>query len=203
MIKQILTITVFLTSVRSAAYAQIIFDVKGKTMEYVKTFEKAAKSTPVFLENTYLNAPGVGQPVVYLREEKLLPNVLVYYFPNTRDSTINYILYELDESNFGKDQQAIKRPVEDLLPFIDRYKKFLTQAQAIFGPGESSGSLDDTSAIESGRFKRTDKFSKDGVEVEMYIVLSNKQETNGIVSITPTHRLRVYVRNKRAGRSLQ
>ncbi|AMR32756.1 hypothetical protein A0256_15660 [Mucilaginibacter sp. PAMC 26640] len=182
-----------LLGLQSTSFAQYAFDIKDKTMAYARGYEKAAKSTPVEPSSQYLSGADVGQPLIYRRKENLLPDLLVYYFPNTKDSTINSILYEWDESNFTKNHQAITQPIEKLSPYIDRYLVLKKQAEAIFGTSETGGSANDAALIETGRFKLKDGFLKDGVTVEMYVVLSNKQETNGIVSILPTHRIRMYV----------
>ncbi len=163
-------------------------------MAYARAYEKSAKSTVVEPTSTYISGEGIGQPEIFRRVEKLLPDLLVYYFPNTKDSTINYILYEWDATNFAKNHDVAKQPLAALQAYIDKYIAVQKQAEAYFGKPETSGSVTDVSLIETGRFKRVDNFKKDGVSVELYIVLSNKQETNGIVSIMPTHRVRMFVK---------
>lgn len=162
-------------------------------MAYVRDYEKKAKSSPVEPSSQYTSGPDIGQPLIYRRTEKLLPDMLVYYFPNTKDSTIHAILYEWDESNFTKNHEANQQSVEKLKPYIDKYLAVKSKAEAFFGSGETSGSANDLALIATGRFKLKENFSKDGVTLEMYIVLSNKLETNGIVNILPTHRVRMYV----------
>jgi hypothetical protein len=178
----------------ASSYAQYTFDIKGKTLAYARGFEKAANGTPIELTITFLSGPHIGQPEVYRRKQQSLPDLLVYYFPNGTDSTLNQVLYEWDDTNFANNRDAIKQPLTALQPYIDHYLSIQKQAEAIFGKPETTGSLDDKALIETGRFQRKDKFNKDGVSIEMYIVLSNKQETNGIVSIMPTHRVRMYVK---------
>jgi hypothetical protein len=192
--KKIGLLIFFMAGFAVDSFGQYTFDIKGKTIAYARSYEKAAKSTTVEPTTNYISGEGVGQPEIFRRKEKSLPDLLVYYFPNTKDSTINYILYEWDDSNFAKGHDAIKQPLTALQPYIDKYLSVQKQAETVFGKAETSGSADDVSLIETGRFKRKDLFAKDGVSVEMYVVLSNKMETNGIVSIMPTHRLRMYVR---------
>jgi len=198
--KKILVLLFFIAAMHSQSFAQYIFDIKGKDLEYVQGYEKAAKSVSVKPASQYLDVPGIGQPLIFRRTEKLLPDLLVYYFPNTKDSTINYVLYEWDESNFTKDRQAVKQPLEKLKPYIDKYTALKQQAVAFFGEPETSGSMNDLTLIEAGKFRQKDYFVKNGVSLEMYIALSNKQETNGIVSILPTHRIRMYIRTEPADR---
>jgi hypothetical protein len=192
--KKIGLFVLFIAGFATYSFAQYTFDIKGKTMAYARGFEKAAKSTLVEATSNYASGPDIGQPEVFRRKEKLLPDLLVYYFPNIKDSTINYILYEWDEANFSKNHDATIQPVASLQPYIAQYLGIEKLAESIFGQPETSGSVDDLALIETGRFKRKDNFAKDGVSAEMYIVLSNKQETNGIVSIMPTHRVRMYVK---------
>ncbi|MBD1365818.1 hypothetical protein IDJ77_18525 [Mucilaginibacter sp. ZT4R22] len=192
--KKIVLLAFFTAGFATHSFGQYVFDIKGKTMAYARGFEKSAKSIVFELSSDYISGQGIGQPEIFRRKEKSLPDLLVYYFPNTKDSTINYILYEWDDTNFAKNHDAVKQPVTALQPYIDKYLSIQKQAEAVFGKAETSGTVNDVALIETGRFKRKDNFSKDGVSVEMYVVLSNKQETNGIVSIMPTHRVRMYVR---------
>jgi hypothetical protein len=192
--KKIVLLAFFTAGFATHCFGQYVFDIKGKTMEYAHGYEKAAKSIVVEPGSDYISGKGIGQPEIFRRKEKSLPDLLVYYFPNTKDSTINYILYEWDDTNFTKNHDAVKQPLTALQPYIDKYLSIQKQAEAFFGKAETIGTVNDVALIETGRFKRKDLFAKDGVSVEMYIVLSNKQETNGIVSIMPTHRVRMYVR---------
>ncbi|PAW94017.1 hypothetical protein CKK33_11140 [Mucilaginibacter sp. MD40] len=174
--------------------AQINFDIKNKNIAEIRSYETNLKSKPVDLWSTYINPPGIADPVVFERPEKNVPNLWVYYFANAKDSTINNILYEWDDSNFTEDHHATTQPTTVLMNYVNKYKELLAQVSANYGTPETTGSIEDLSAIETGRVKRKDVFRKNGVEVEMYIVLSNNELTNGIVTISPTHRIRLYIR---------
>ncbi|RWY54235.1 hypothetical protein [Mucilaginibacter gilvus] len=189
--KKIALLVFFVAGFGLQSYAQYIFDLKGKRLNDARKIEKGKQ---VDLASDYLSGPGIGQPLVFRRKEKLLPDLLVYYFPNTKDSTLNYILYEWDDTNFAKTGDAVKLPQEKLNPYIDKYLSLTKLATAHFGKPQTTGVVSNVATIATGRFKETDTFAKDGISVEMYIVLSNKQETNGIVSILPTHRIRMFVR---------
>jgi hypothetical protein len=192
--KQSLSLLILLLAFTLSSYSQITADIKGKTLGYFRKSEQAAKSTFVENETKFVSFDGTGQPVVFRRKEKLLPDLLVYYFPK-KDSTIAYILYEWDEANFTKDHQVSKKSTDSLRIYIDKYKELLTLVKAAFGEGKSAGSLKDLSLIETGHFQQIDTSSKNGISVKMYIDLSNLMASNGMMTIVPTHRIRVYIKN--------
>ncbi|RFZ94068.1 hypothetical protein D0C36_00460 [Mucilaginibacter conchicola] len=174
--------------------AQLIFNFKDKHISEIRNNEIASNSKQVTPSSTYMNPPGIADPVVFERQEATVPNLWVYYFPNAKDSTINNVMYEWDDSNFAPDHHSSPESPEVLNNYITKYKELLKQVSANYGKPETTGSIDDLSLIESGKFKRKDVFSKNGVDVEMYIVLSNKEITSGVVTISPTHRIRMYVK---------
>ncbi|MBL4677844.1 MAG: hypothetical protein JKY70_16820 [Mucilaginibacter sp.] len=174
--------------------AQLIFNFKDKHISEIRNNEIASNSKQVTPSSTYMNPPGIADPVVFERAETTVPNLWVYYFPNAKDSTINNVMYEWDDSNFATDHHASPQTPEVLNNYITKYKELLKQVGATYGKPETTGSIDDLSLIEAGKFKRKDVFSKNGIDVEMYIVLSNKEITSGVVTISPTHRIRVYIK---------
>jgi hypothetical protein len=196
-VKKIIAILILL-SCPVVIFAQIALDIKHKNVvEFIKQ-EAEIKSIPFEIETQYITGRNVGQPIGYRRKEKdkKLPDLLVYYFPLKTDSSIYRVLYEWDETNFT--HQASKHSVDSLQAFIKKYKELLALVQKQFGEGTTTGSLDDLSQIEAGKFDRKDNFSKDSVEVEMYVTLSNKYLQQGNVTITPAHRIRLYINNKTA-----
>ncbi|QXV63929.1 hypothetical protein INP83_12540 [Mucilaginibacter sp. 21P] len=193
-LRKAVAILLFIAICCETAVAQLIFDFKDKHISEIRNREIASNSKLVTPSSTYMNPPGIADPVVFERQEATVPNLWVYYFPNAKDSTINNVMYEWDDSNFTSDHHSTTQPISVLNNYITKYKELLKQVGDTYGKPQTTGSLDDTSLIEAGKFKRKDVFTKNGTEVEMYIVLSNKEITSGIVTISPTHRIRMYVR---------
>jgi hypothetical protein len=192
--KKILLLIIVL-GISYTSFAQITFDIKGKTLDYFRKYEQAAKSTPIKNNSQFISFDGTGQPVIFRRKEKQLPDVLVSYFPK-KDSTISYISYEWDGAGFMKDHRIAKQPVDSLKIYIEKYKALLSLVKAEFGEGKSTGSLDNLLLIETGDFQQIDTFNKNDISVEMYIDLSNLQASNGLITILPTRRIRLYVKNQ-------
>jgi hypothetical protein len=192
--KKLLSLSILLLAFNFSSYSQITADIKDKTLSYFREYEQAANSVFVKNETEFVSFDGTGQPSVFRRKEKFLPDLLVSYFPK-KDSTISYISYEWDEKNFIKDHRVPKQPIDSLKIYIDKYNELLGLVKVAFGEGKSTGSLNDLSLIETGKFQQMDNFSKNNIAVEMYIVLSNLQASNGFMTVAPTHRIRIYVRN--------
>ncbi len=137
----------------------------------------------------YISEEGVGQPIIYKRKQVNLPDLSVYYFPIKKDSTISYILYE------WQDKESQSKPLNELKPYLLKYNELLNEITARYGKSKGEGSLDDLSLIEPDGLRRTDNWANDTTDIEMYIVLSNKHLVQGNMSITPTHTIRLYIRN--------
>ncbi|MFC0517816.1 hypothetical protein ACFFGT_26625 [Mucilaginibacter angelicae] len=193
--KKAIVVFILLLICPVAIFAQITLDIKHKKVNELVKLETANKSIPFKIETQYLIGRNVAQPIVYRRKEKdrKLPDLLVYYFPLKTDSSIYEVLYEWDETNFT--HQASKHSVDSLQSFIKKYQELLALVKKQFGEGTTTGSLNDLAQTDSGKFDRKDNFSRDSVEVEMYVTLSNKYLKQGNVTITPTQRIRLYVKN--------
>jgi hypothetical protein len=157
--------------------------------------EQSLGSKKVKSESNYVSGRGAVQPEIYRRKEEKVPDLLIYYFYNEKDSTINYILYEWDESNFTGFKENAKKTNAEVANFIEKYNQLYTQVAAKYGKSEQKGDLTNISLVDEG-MTRTDNWKpNDSTEVEMYTTLSNKYEKRGMVTTNPTYRIRLYVRN--------
>lgn len=52
--------------------------------------------------SNHVSFSGEAQPIKCLRKEKVIPDLSAFYFFKKADSTMSYILYEWDVSNFEK-----------------------------------------------------------------------------------------------------
>ncbi len=186
--KKLLFLSIFLCY-NTLLFAQINLNIKEKKIDFFRTVELENKGELIKNEAKYINEEDIGQPIIYKREQNNLPDLLVYYFPLKKDSSINYILYE------WHDNQALVRSLTELKPYFLKYDDLLKQITTKYGKSQVEGSLEDTSLIEKSDLTRKDRWENDTTNIEMYITLSNKHLVQGNMSINPTHTIRLYVRN--------
>lgn len=170
-------------------FSQINLNIKDKKVDFFRLIEKKNNSELFQNNSNYINEPGVGQPIIYKRKQSNLPELLVYYFPYTKDSTISYILYE------WQDKEKKVRDLMELKSYFSKYNEILNQITAEFGYSKQEGSLEDVSQIENSYLRRKDRWRNDTTNIELYITLANKYLVKGNISITPTHTIRLYVKN--------
>jgi hypothetical protein len=189
----LITISIILTHFASGQNLQL--DIHGNRLRDFINLEKSLDSKNVKSESNYVSERGVAQPEIYRRKEEKVPDLLSYYFYYEKDSTINYILYEWDESNFAGFKENATKTNAEIANFIEKYNQLYTQVAAKYGKSEQKGDLTDISLAEKG-MTRTDNWRpNDSTEIEMYTTLSNKYEKKGAVTTNPTYRIRLYIRN--------
>jgi len=147
------------------------------------------KSELIKDNSQYMNGEDTGQPIIYKRTQSGLPDLLVYYFPFKRDSSISSIRYT------WTDKEAPVRPLNELKSYISKYKELLGYITAKYGKSNSKGNLDDLSLIDTKGLTRNDSWVNDTTNIEMYITLYNKHVVQGNMTINPTHTLTLFVRS--------
>jgi hypothetical protein len=193
MTREILAICLFLTTIPGVAQPLELDIHKNKLTDFLKV-EQQLGSTLRENKSKFISQKGVAQPVEFIRVQKGIPNLLVYYFFYQTDSSISYILYEWDENNFNNRAELAKKSPDELSAFIDKYKELYSQASKIYGPGEGKGDLTETSKIETGNFNKEDRWrTADSSEIRLYMVLSNKYESDGAITVPRVYRIRLYV----------
>jgi hypothetical protein len=153
----------------------IEFNIKGEKTEYYINLEKKLKSEPYDTGQTYYSFDkNAAQPLVFLRKEKDLPNLLVYYNFSVKDSIVSEILYEWDVYNFNKGDNNLQS-LEFERNLIHKYDEILNVITAEYGKGKTTGSLDDLSKISTANgLKRKDEWRlDDGLKIVMYTAISN------------------------------
>jgi hypothetical protein len=189
----LIVISFILTYFASGQNLQL--DVHANRLGNFISLEQSLDSKKVKSESNYVSERGVAQPEIYRRKEEKVPDLLSYYFYYEKDSTIKYILYEWDESNFTGYKENAKKTNAEIANFIEKYNQLYAQVAAKYGKSEQKGDLTDISLAEKG-MTRTDNWKPDdSTEIEMYTTLSNKYEKKGMVTTNPTYRIRLYVRN--------
>lgn len=139
---------------------------------------------------------GSAQPIIYRRKEKNIPDLLVQYSFSKKDSIINNVLYEWDTYNFEKqnNNQKTEKFEKSLIEKYKTLKKYLINK---FGQPETKNNYSNLAKYEQKNFFEENSNWKpnDSIEIEMYAIVSNHFENKGSITINPTHRIRLYVRN--------
>jgi hypothetical protein len=183
--------------ISSFAYSQTLeLDTHKKKLAAFLRLEDSLGSVRLENKSIYISGPGIAQPVEFRRKEEGIPDLVVYYFYYTNDSTINYILYEWDAGNVGGYQDTVKKSPKEINAFIAKYKGIDQQITQTFGKSESDGSLTDLSKIETGDFSKEDVWKPDdSTKIDLSLALSSKYEKRGAATTIPTYRIRLYVYN--------
>lgn len=174
----------------------IELDIRNKKIDYFQHLEQRLGNSTFNTGQTFLSAGNVAQPEIYLRKEKDLPDLLVYYTYFKNDSTISVINYEWDVYNFDKKDNNIKS-LDFEKDLIKKYNSIIELVSAKFGKSEVDGSLDDLSKINTnGGLRRSDTWKpSDSFKIYAYVNISNYYKKDQFVTVNPVHRIRVNVYN--------
>lgn len=169
-------------------------DIQGKKLKDFVQLENKLGSKIYKTDENYVSPKPVLQPVIFERKEKDIPNLLVFYTPYKKDSTISEILYEWDVYNFDKGDN-VKKTLSFNKAMIKKYHELVDEVSKKYGKSKQKGSLDNISRINSEEgLERNDSWEiNNNVKVYSYIALSEYYEKNGMVTTTPTHRIRLSV----------
>jgi hypothetical protein len=180
--------------INSFAYSQTVeLDTHHKKLAAFLSLEHSLGSVRLENKSNYISLPGVAQPVKFGRKEEDIPDLVVYYFYYTNDSSIDYILYEWDAENVKGYQDTAKKSPKEINAFIAKYNGLFHQISQTFGKSESSGSLTDLSKIETGDFSKEDVWKPDdSTKIDLSLVLSSKYEVRGPTTSIATYRIRLY-----------
>ncbi|WP_426329540.1 hypothetical protein [Pedobacter sp. R-06] len=196
--KLIIGILFFSTSV----YAQEFnFEIHNtKLTDYLKMEERLG-SERIPTTSNYVSFGGEAQPIKFLRTEKIIPDLTVYYFFKKTDSTMSYVLYEWDVSNFEK-QDNIQKSNIFQKALIGKYTELKKHISKNFGQPVVKRNYSNISQLDSiNTFVENSTWKpNDSTEIEMYATVSNYYERKGAMTINPTHRLRLYIKNQAKGK---
>lgn len=174
----------------------IELNFQNKKIDYYRNLEEKLGSKKYNTGQTYISGKPVAQPEIYLRKEKFLPDLLVYYTFFKADSTISEINYEWDVYNFDKSDNNIKSSdFEQKL--IERYKQIVAFVSSKYGASKEEGDIDDLSNINTEKgLRRSDIWQpNDSLKIYSYITISDYYKKTNSFTINPTHRIRLYVYN--------
>jgi hypothetical protein len=175
-------------------------DIQGKKLKDFIQLENKLGSKIYKTDEQYISPGPVLQPVIFERKEKEIPNLLIFYTPYKKDSTISKILYEWDVSNFNKGDN-IKKSLSFNKAMIKKYHELVSEISNKYGKSKQDGSLENIHLVNSkgGLTRRDDWEIKNNIKVYSYITLSEYYEKNGRVTTAPTHNIRLYITNEKGG----
>ncbi len=188
-----ITICLLLTYFAVGQNLQLDIHIK-KLIDFIK-LEDSLSSKKIKGESEYMSEPGIAQPEIYRRKETKVPDMLCYYFYHEKDSSIDYILYEWDESNFTGFKENSKKSQAEVANFIERYNQIYSEIAVRFGKSQSEGDFSNISLVQEGMTRKDTWKPNDNTEIELYTTLSSKYEKKGPFTVNPTYRIRLYVRN--------
>lgn len=184
----------------SECFAQnlIQIDIQNKKVKYFIDYEKKLESKPFKSDEQHISFRDVEQPIIFERKETKIPNLLVFYTYYKKDSAIAEILYEWDNYNFDKSNNT-KKPISFNKEMIKKYESIISEISKKYGKSKQEGDLKNLKLINnSAGLKRSDDWQiNDSLKINSYITLSEFYKKDGPVTISPTHKIRVYVTSER------
>ncbi|MEP0005435.1 MAG: hypothetical protein ABJ387_07340 [Balneola sp.] len=177
------------------------FDIHNTSLdEYLKMEERlGAEKIPT--TSNHVSFSGEAQPIKFLRKEKIIPDLTAFYFFKKADSTMSYVLYEWDVSNFEKqDNNQKSETFQEAL--IQKYKDLKKEISSDFGQPTTDSNYSNLADYDQESFfeESSTWIPNDSTEIEMYATVSNYYQKKGLVTINPVHRIRLYIKNKTKGK---
>jgi hypothetical protein len=179
------------------------FDIHNTTLqEYIKMEERlGSKRIPT--TSNHVSFSGDAQPIKFQRNQKEIPDLISYYFFKEKDSIMSYVLHEWDVYNFEKqDNNQKSEKLEKAL--IKKYNTLEKVISDLYGQSKVEGELSDVSQskVNGGLKKKNIWIPNDSTEIEIYATISNYYEKKGMITINPTHRIRLYIKNTKKEQSV-
>lgn len=180
-------------------YAQdLVLNLHKTSLKECLELERKLNSEPLPNIRNHISTNGIAQPIKFKRKQDIISDLVVYYFFKEKDSILTSVLYEWDESLLTlKPKTKDQKSIEYQKALIQKYKDLEGEITRVYGKPKSKGALTDLSLAnkKEGLRKKSEWYPNDSTEIEMYTTISNYYEKKGMVTIAPTHRIRLYVRN--------
>jgi hypothetical protein len=193
--QQLTTIVICLLLTYFATGQNLQLDIHTKKLiDFIK-LEDSLGSEKIKSESEYMSESGVAQPEIFKRKETKVADMLSYYFYYEKDSSIDYILYEWDESNFTGYKENSKKSEVEVANFIEKYNQIYSEIANRFGKSQSEGDISNISLVQEGMTRKDNWKPNNNTEIELYTTLSSKYEKKGPFTVNPTYRIRLYVRS--------
>lgn len=192
-------ISIYLLSLNS--YGQAIKLNLGQAFNDYKDFELRLNSSILEEKSLHMLSQEMAQPIKFLRvNDSFNPKLIVQYFFKKTDSTVQEVLYEWDKVNFNpSDYKTTENDVESnerFDEFVHKYTSLRNEITTVLGNSTAEGSLKSKADLPYLDMTMKDSWENDSLSVLMYVTFSNHYEVIGNMTITPTHKIRVYVSSK-------
>jgi len=184
------------------------FDIHNTSLSEYLEMEQNLGSERIPTIRNHVSLNGNAQPIKFKREEKIISDLVAYYYFKEKDSLMSHILYEWDESlltlKANTNDKKSKKYQKALIRKFNELEKMIAN---IYGEPVSEGNLSDlriaNDDIKGGLKKNAKWFPNDSTEIEMYANVSNYYEKRGMVRTAPTHRIRLYIRNTKKEKNIE
>ncbi|MEG9328135.1 hypothetical protein V6B16_09355 [Salinimicrobium catena] len=174
------------------------FDIHKTSLDQYIQMEEDLGSESLPVTSNHVSFSGNAQPLKFRRRQEGIPDLMAYYYFKEKDSTMSHVLYEWDESRQAKNTDLdSKKSREYQKALIRKFNQLEERISDRYGEPETTGDLSDLEQADkkSGLEKKDLWRPNDSTEIELYTVISNYYEKRGMITITPTHRIRLEVRN--------
>jgi hypothetical protein len=171
-------LTILLVMFSSAYCQNIPLDIKSKKVTECFLDEENHNSQRIentsrliyasFRDRANRYEKPVLQPVVYKRNQPIIPSRVAVYRFYEIDSTIQSISYSWYKSDFYNINDTL---VKSMIHKYDSLQNYIT---AEIGPGASSGKIENNSllSLQNGFYKRTVWRTNDSIDIHLYIRLA-------------------------------
>ena len=175
------------------------FDIHNYSLLDYIHMEERLGSERIPTTSNHVSFNGEAQPIKFQRKEKLIPDLITYFYFKKEDSTMTKVLYEWDVRHFKETNELnVTQSKKVQKALIRKFNSLEHKLTELYGKPQSDGDLSDMNqANEKGGLQKNDKwYPNEGIEIEMYTVVSNFYEKRGLITTAPTYRIRLYIRNR-------
>jgi len=137
----------------SAVAQKFELNIHGKNLSDFIKLEKALGSEKYESKTNYMSLKGLAQPLIYRHKEDSLPVLLCYYFYFQKDSTIDYVSYEWDETNFKEHGEFDPKTPKEIKAYRDKYEEIYNQIFSAYGASKNISRPDDAADKSKGDFE--------------------------------------------------
>lgn len=174
------------------------FDIHNISLnEYIEMEEKLG-SEQISSNSNHTSFSGDAQPILFKRTEKIIPDLVAYHFFKEIDSTMSYVRYEWDASrNRDAKNLDVKQSKKFIKAFIKKFIELENSITNLYGIPKVDGNLPNLNNVNTEDvYEKTSIWKpNDSTEIKLYTIQSNLYEKRGAITKSPTHRIRLYVRN--------
>jgi len=188
-------LTIFLLFICSASCIaqEIATEIEGKTAKQFFILEKRLGNKTFIGAYDIVVPMGMATPVVFRRKETSIPDMLVTYTFNEKDSLIQKIEYEIDMINFDREAKGIPKEMQKAM--IKKYNELLAYLSKKLGKSEQEGDLSDLAKLDQPKgLRRSDSWApNDTTNIDLYSIFSNRNEETGNIKTRATNRIRLSI----------